>query len=48
MIHSRLILPGVLLFCLPSAATLVPGPNLAKRIETSDVIVVGTLLRCAA
>jgi hypothetical protein len=44
MLYLRLILLGVLL-CFPSAATLIPGPNLAKRIEASDVIVVGTLLR---
>ena len=45
MLHLRLILLGVLL-CLPSVATLIPWPpNLAKRIEDSDVIVVGTLLR---
>jgi len=44
LLDQRLILLGVLL-CFPSAATLIPGPNLAKRIEASDVIVVGTLLR---
>jgi hypothetical protein len=32
-------------FCFPSAATLVPAPNLSKRIEASDVIFVGTLTR---
>jgi hypothetical protein len=33
------------LFCLPAAATLIPSPNLAKRVESSDAILVGTLIR---
>ncbi|PWT90250.1 MAG: hypothetical protein C5B56_05760 [Proteobacteria bacterium] len=44
MIRLRLACLGILL-CLPSLATLVPSPNLEKRIESSDAIIVGTLIR---
>ncbi|HEY2019509.1 MAG TPA: HEAT repeat domain-containing protein [Bryobacteraceae bacterium] len=40
----RLGIPALLL-CGQLFATLIPGPNLAKRIETADSIVVGKVVR---
>jgi hypothetical protein len=43
-VRLRFAVAGLLL-CSRLTATLVPGPNLAKRTEAADVIVVGTLIR---
>ncbi len=40
---SRVVILGALL-CLQLPAPLIPGPNLAKRIEMADAIVVATLI----
>jgi hypothetical protein len=34
-----------LLLCCGAHATLIPGPNLAKRVEAADAIIVGKLVR---